>query len=74
VFVNRVLRKMNRRKKDEATGKWRRLHNEEIHDQIWETGLINSGFLWGYLREGYHFEVGGVDVRIELERRKRGLD
>ena len=45
--MNRVLRKINRSKSGEVTGKWRRLRNEELHDQVWETGLINSGFFVG---------------------------
>jgi hypothetical protein len=32
VFENRVLRKIFRPKRDEVTGEWRRLHNEELHD------------------------------------------
>ena len=31
VFENRVLRKIVGPKRDEATGEWRRLHNEELH-------------------------------------------
>jgi hypothetical protein len=31
VYKNRVLRKMFRHKRDEVTGEWRRLHNEELH-------------------------------------------
>jgi len=31
VFENRVLRRIFGRKKDEVTGEWRRLHNEELH-------------------------------------------
>jgi hypothetical protein len=31
VFENRVLRRIFRPKRDEATGVWRKLHNEEIH-------------------------------------------
>jgi hypothetical protein len=30
VFENRVLRKIFGPKRDEATGEWRRLHNEEL--------------------------------------------
>jgi len=30
VFDNRVLRKIFGRKRDEVTGEWRRLHNEEL--------------------------------------------
>jgi hypothetical protein len=33
VFENRVLRRIFGPKRDEATGEWRRLHNEELNDQ-----------------------------------------
>jgi hypothetical protein len=29
---NRVLRRIYGPKRDEVTGKWRKLHNEELHD------------------------------------------
>jgi hypothetical protein len=32
VFENRVLRRIFGPKRDEATGEWRKLHNEELHD------------------------------------------
>jgi hypothetical protein len=32
VFENRVLRRIFVPKRDEATGEWRRLHNEELND------------------------------------------
>jgi hypothetical protein len=32
VFENMVLRKIFGSKKDEVTGEWRRLHNEELYD------------------------------------------
>jgi hypothetical protein len=32
VFENRVLRRIFGPKRDEATEKWRKLHNEELHD------------------------------------------
>jgi hypothetical protein len=32
VFENRVLRRIFGLKKDEDTGEWRKLHNEELHD------------------------------------------
>jgi hypothetical protein len=32
VFENRVLRKIFGPKRDEVTGEWRKLHNEELHD------------------------------------------
>jgi hypothetical protein len=32
VFENRVLKKICRSKRDEVTGEYRRLHNEELYD------------------------------------------
>jgi hypothetical protein len=32
VFENRVLRRISGPKRDEVTGEWRKLHNEELHD------------------------------------------
>jgi hypothetical protein len=32
VFENRVLRRMFGPKRNEVTGEWRRLHNEELND------------------------------------------
>jgi hypothetical protein len=32
VFENRVLRRIFGSKRDELTGEWRRLHNEELND------------------------------------------
>ena len=32
VFENRVLRKIFGPRRDEETGEWRRLHNEELND------------------------------------------
>jgi hypothetical protein len=31
VFVNRALRRIFRSRRDEITGKWRKLHNEELN-------------------------------------------
>jgi hypothetical protein len=32
IFENRVLRRIFRPKRDEETGGWRKLHNEELHN------------------------------------------
>jgi hypothetical protein len=32
VFENRVLRRIFGKKRDEVTGGWRKLHNEELHN------------------------------------------
>ena len=40
VLGNRVLRKMFGPKRDEVTGEWRRLHNEQVHDGTPEQTLF----------------------------------
>jgi len=35
VFAKRVLRKIFGPRRDEVTGEWRRLHNEELNDLYW---------------------------------------
>ena len=48
MFENRVLRRIFRPKRDEVTGEWRRLHNEELNDlycspnTIYEISIINK--------------------------------
>ena len=38
VFENRVLRRMFVPKRDEVTGEWRKLYNEELNDLFWGGG------------------------------------
>jgi hypothetical protein len=40
VFENRVLRRMFGPKKDEETGEWRKLHNEELRDLYSSPSII----------------------------------
>jgi hypothetical protein len=40
VFENRVLRRIFGPKRDEVTGKWRRLHNEELYALYSSTNII----------------------------------
>jgi hypothetical protein len=42
VFENRILRKVFGRKKEELTGIWRKLHNEEPHNSYSSTNIIWS--------------------------------
>jgi hypothetical protein len=40
VFENRVLRKIFGPKRDEVTGGWRKLHNEELRDLYYSLSII----------------------------------
>jgi hypothetical protein len=40
VFENKMLRRMFRPKRDEVTGGWRKLHNEELRDLYSSPSLI----------------------------------
>jgi hypothetical protein len=40
VFENRVLRRIFGLKRDEVTGEWRKLHNEELHDKYSSPSII----------------------------------
>jgi PAS domain-containing protein len=40
VFENRVLRRIFGRKRDEVTGEWRNLYNEELHDLHYSQSII----------------------------------
>jgi hypothetical protein len=40
VFENRVLRKIFGPKRDEVTGEWRKLHNEELRDLYTSPSII----------------------------------
>jgi hypothetical protein len=42
VFENRVLRRMFGPKRDEVTGEWRKLHNEELHNFYSSPNIIRT--------------------------------
>jgi len=41
-FEKRVLKKIFGPKRNEVTGEWRRLHNEELHDRYSSTNIIRA--------------------------------
>jgi hypothetical protein len=81
-FKNRVLRRLFGPKRDEATGEWRKIHNDELHDlysSLTIVGVIRSrtmrwvghylgwgGERWGNLKERDYWGDPGVDGRIIL--------
>ena len=40
VFENRVLRRIFGPKRDEITGKWRKLHNEKLNDLYYSPNIV----------------------------------
>jgi len=40
VFENRVLRRIFGSKRDEVTGEWRKLHNEELNDLYCSPNIV----------------------------------
>jgi len=43
VFENRMLRRVFGPKRDEVTGEWRKLHNEELNDLVLLTQYSSGG-------------------------------
>jgi hypothetical protein len=43
VFENRVVRKVFGPKRDEVTGEWRKLHNEELNDLYSLPNIVRGG-------------------------------
>jgi hypothetical protein len=82
VFENRVLRRIFGRKRDEVTGEWRKLHNEELHDlysspiiiRIKKARLMRwAGHVarMGEERNAYRLLVGKLEGTRPLGRPKR---
>jgi len=83
VFENRVLRRIFGPRRDEVTGEWRRLHNEELNDLYSNImRVIKSRMRWaghvarmGEERGVYRVLVGNPEGRRPLGRpRHRWVD
>jgi hypothetical protein len=86
VFENRVRRRIFGPKRDEVTGEWRKLHNEELRDLYSSPSIIRITKLkrmrWvghvarmGEKRNAYRLSVGKPEGKRPLERsRPRWVD
>jgi hypothetical protein len=80
VFENRVLRRIFGPKRDEVTGGWRKLHNEELHnlyifffkcnwnDQVKEDEMGRACSTHGEKRNAYRILVGKPEGKRPLGR------
>jgi hypothetical protein len=82
VFENRVLRRIFGPKRDEATGGWRKLHNEELHNLYSSPNIMikSRRVSWaghlariGATRNAYKILVGNPEVKRPLGRPRRRL-
>jgi len=82
VFENRVLRRIFGTKRDEVTGEWRKLHNEELNDLYCSPNIVrvmkSRRMRWmGHLalmgegRGVYRVLVGKPEGKRPLERPRR---
>jgi hypothetical protein len=78
MFKNRVLSRIFGLKRDEVTGEWRKLHNEELHDLYSSPSIIRiikarrkwAGHIarMGEKRNAYRLLVGKPEGRRPLGR------
>jgi hypothetical protein len=82
VFENRVLRRIFGPKRDEVTGGWKKLHNEELHNLYSSPSIIrvikSRRMRWaghatrmGERRNAYRILVGNPEGRRPLGRPRR---
>jgi hypothetical protein len=82
VFKNRVLRRIFVLKRDEVTGEWKKLHNEELHDLYSSPRIIriikSRMMKWeghvsqmGEKRNAYRLLVGKLEGKRLLRRTRR---
>jgi hypothetical protein len=77
-----VLRRIIRPKRDEVTGEWRKLHNEELHDLYSSPSTIRIIKSWGMrwaghvarmreMRKAYRLLVGKPEGKRPLGKPRR---
>jgi hypothetical protein len=82
VFENRMLRKLFGKKRNEVTGGWRKLHNDELHGLYSSPSIVRvikaRRMRWaghvarmGEVRGAYNILVGRPEGRRPLERPRR---
>jgi hypothetical protein len=73
VFENKVLRRIFGRKRDEVTGRWRKLHNEELHDLCSSPSIIrlikSRNMRWARHFLDKRFTGGGEAVSLICRQR-----
>jgi hypothetical protein len=86
VFENRVLRRIFGPKREDVTGDWRKLHNEELHNLYSSPNIIRliksrrMRWTWhvarmGEPRNAYRILVGKPEIKRPLGRpRRRWVD
>jgi hypothetical protein len=82
VFENRVLRGIFGPKRDEVTGEWKKLHNEELHDLYSSPSIVriikSRRMRWAgrvarmeEKRNAYRLLVGNPEGKRPLGRQRR---
>jgi hypothetical protein len=74
VFENRVLRRVFGPKRDEVTGKWRKLHNEELHDLYSSPSIIRMIKSRRMRWAGHVARMGGKGTHIDYWWKARGKE
>jgi hypothetical protein len=73
VLENRVLRRIFGQKRDEVTGCWKQLHNEELHNLYFFPSIIRMIQSRRMRCAGHvvHMGISGIHVRFWWEMQKK---